>query len=200
MRGYRHLGNNAKNNRASFLEWAPRAVMDVVLPTSKDDLRKQQQLEEENGLLHSSSSSKNCCNCNDAPHGPGVVPPSSPSTMPSAPPANPPSGYSQNPERKAVFWCHKEGVYFTFTKQEIKIKMCRVFLQILMVCLFFLAYFIFWEVCDLCIFLVAAASCGGSCIGLTFLSPSCWAGIFASLLRGFRIGSEIAHVDVHWKI
>jgi hypothetical protein len=64
----------------------------------------------------------------------------------------------------------------------------------------FLAYYSAWGICDRCILIATAASCGGSCIGMTFLNPSCFAGVLASLLRGFRIGSELAHVDIQWKI
>lgn len=102
--------------------------------------------------------------------------------------------------RKAVFFSNKDGVYFTFTAQEIKIQMCRVLMQALLVALCFTTYYIAWGVCDTCILIITAASCGGACSGLGFLTPSCWAGILASLLRGFRVGNELAHVDVHWKI
>lgn len=102
--------------------------------------------------------------------------------------------------RKSIFFSHKEGVYFTFSTQEIRIRACRAIMKLLLVCVLFLIYYSLWGVCDYCILIATASSCLGGFVGMGFLTPSCWAGIIASLLRGFRLGSELAHVDVHWKI
>lgn len=64
----------------------------------------------------------------------------------------------------------------------------------------FLLYFILWNMSDIGILLVAIGSCAGSFTCLPFLSVSCYAGIVASLLRGFTLGSEIATIDIHWKV
>lgn len=85
-------------------------------------------------------------------------------------------------------------------EQEIKIRACRVILQGILVASFFLVYYLTFGLCDYCILAAAAGSCVGTCAGMTFLGPSCWAGVLACLLRGFRLGNEIASVDIHWKI
>lgn len=84
--------------------------------------------------------------------------------------------------------------------QEVKIRACRVIMKFLLIIGCFLAYYIAWGFCDRCILIVTVASCGGTWVGMGFLGPSCYAGILASLLRGFRLGSEMAHVDIQWKI
>ena len=106
----------------------------------------------------------------------------------------------QGNSKKSYFWSPSEGIYFTYTTQEIKISMCRALVQTLVVVFFFLVYFLAWGVCDLCILLATIGSCAGSCARIDWLAPSCWAGFLASLLRGYRIGSSIAHVDVKWQI
>lgn len=73
-------------------------------------------------------------------------------------------------------------------------------MSIILIVACFLAYYSAWGLCDTCILIATGASCGGVCVGMTFLSPSCYAGVLACLLRGFRIGNEIANVNVHWKI
>lgn len=103
------------------------------------------------------------------------------------------------PKRKAVFWCNKEGVYFTFTTTEIKIRACRTAVSAGMLVMLFLAYYLSFGFCDVCILFTTLASCAGKCVGLEFLNVSCWAGVLASVLRGFRIGSEIATIDVKMK-
>jgi hypothetical protein len=104
------------------------------------------------------------------------------------------------PARRSFFFSYEEGVYLTFTSQEIKIRACRTVMQIVLIVAFFATYYLTWGICDYCILVAAGASCGGVCAGMTFLSPSCWAGVLACLLRGFRIGNEIASVEVHWKV
>ena len=84
--------------------------------------------------------------------------------------------------------------------QEIQLKFWRSVLKVFSLITLFFLYYEFWGVCDRCILIVAGASCGGACIGMGFLNVSCLAGVLASLLRGFRLGNEIAHVDIHWKI
>jgi hypothetical protein len=73
-------------------------------------------------------------------------------------------------------------------------------MKCLLILAIFLTYYMAWGWCDYCILITAGASCGGACAGMTFLVPSCWGGVLASLLRGFRIGNEIASVNIHWKI
>lgn len=85
-------------------------------------------------------------------------------------------------------------------EQEIKINACRVVMKVLIIVGLFLTYYLSWGFCDYCILITTLGSCAGSCSGMTFLFPSCWAGILASLLRGFRLGNELATVNVHWKI
>ena len=98
------------------------------------------------------------------------------------------------------FFDHENGVYFTYEKREIKIAACRMVMKTLLLLSAFALYFLLWGVCDICILLVAAASCGGVCIGMDFLSTSCVAGVLAALFRGFRLGNEIAAVEIHWKM
>lgn len=103
------------------------------------------------------------------------------------------------PKRKAVFWCRDEGVYFTFTSTELKIRACRTIVAATMLVTFFLVYYLSFGLCDVCILIATLGSCAGKCVGLDFLHVSCWAGVLASVLRGFRVGSEIATVDVKLK-
>ena len=110
------------------------------------------------------------------------------------------SEVKQDTPRKAYFWSYDEGIYFTFTKRELKVGLCRAATQTAVIVFIFLVYFLAWGVCDLCILLATIGSCAGSCVRIDWLAPSCWAGFLASLLRGYRIGSEIAHIDVQWKL
>ena len=103
-------------------------------------------------------------------------------------------------DRKSVFFSYEEGVYMTYTSQEIKINVCRVVMKFLIIVGLFLTYYMAWGFCDYCILAATGASCGCACSGATWLFPSCWAGILASLLRGFRLGNEIATVNIHWKV
>lgn len=105
-----------------------------------------------------------------------------------------------NETKKAYFWSYDEGIYFSYTTRELKIGFCRVVVQTVVIVFIFLVYFLSWGVCDICILLATIGSCAGSCVRIDWLAPSCWAGFLASLLRGYRIGSEIAHIDVQWKL
>lgn len=77
---------------------------------------------------------------------------------------------------------------------------CRMLMRTVLILSTFALYFLLWGVCDFGILCVAAASCGSVCLGMTYMSASCVAGIFVSLLRGFRIGNQIAAVEIHWKM
>lgn len=103
-------------------------------------------------------------------------------------------------ETPGAFWDSKHGVYFTYTKRDIKAAMCRALMKVLFMAGVFASLFLLWGVCDLCIMLVAVGSCALTCLGFPFLGPSCVLGALVCLLRGFRFGSELASVDVHWKI
>lgn len=109
-------------------------------------------------------------------------------------------GKAPAPDRKSIFWCRDEGVYFTYTTQQIRIAMCRAVIQTVVVIGIFLAYFLLWDFWDAGIFMVAAGSCGASCLGIAWLTPSCFAGAVASIIKGVRLGSQIAHVDVQWRV
>ena len=78
--------------------------------------------------------------------------------------------------------------------------MCRVIVSLFLLITFFLVYYLSFGLCDTCILLATVGSCVGKCVGMNFLGVSCWAGILASILRGFRLGNEIASVEVKWKI
>ena len=77
---------------------------------------------------------------------------------------------------------------------------CRACIKLMLIGLVFLMYMALWNVCDLCIMYVTAASCGVTLLGGSFLFSSCWIGILATFLKGFRVGSTDAHVDVKWTI
>lgn len=107
-------------------------------------------------------------------------------------------GQECRPKRiRNIFW--GDGVYFTYEYQDIKIGVCRAMLRTLLICIVFLLYFLLWGLSDVLILIIVGSSCGASCLGVPFLAPSCLAGFLVILLRGIRIGSSIAHVDVQWK-
>lgn len=115
--------------------------------------------------------------------------------------AQPEAGTESKPaQKRALFWSSEQGIYFTFTSQELKLGFCRAVVRTTVIILIFLIYFLAWDVCDICILLTAIGSCAATCLRIDWLGPSCWAGFFASILRGYRVGSEIAHVDVQWKL
>lgn len=84
--------------------------------------------------------------------------------------------------------------------REWKIMACRACIKVALMLLVVLVYAATWNVCDLCIMYVAAASCGVTILGGSFMFSPCWIGILATFLKGFRIGSTLAHVDVKWTI
>ena len=92
------------------------------------------------------------------------------------------------------------GVFLTFKYRELKRNVCRSFMRFLLILAVAVIYIAMWSLCDICVLGIAVGSCMCSCMGCGFMSFNCFAGIFASLIKGFRIGSEIAAVDVHWKI
>jgi hypothetical protein len=77
---------------------------------------------------------------------------------------------------------------------------CRACIKIIMIAFIMLVYLALWNVCDLCIMYAAAGSCGITLLGGSFMFSSCWIGILATFIKGFRIGSTLAHVDVKWTI
>lgn len=93
-----------------------------------------------------------------------------------------------------------QGVYFTYRVHDIKIAMVRAVMRVVVLLTIFLLYFVFWGTSDVAILGLTLGSCAGTFIGLDFLLIPCWAGVIASLLRGFTLGSQIATIDVHWKI
>ena len=111
-----------------------------------------------------------------------------------------PQPQDQKKKKRALFWSSSDHVYFTYTTQELKLNLCRAMIHTCIIVLIFLIYFLAWGVCDTCILLATIGSCAASCLRIDWLGPSCWAGFLASLLRGYRIGSEIAHIDVNWKL
>lgn len=98
------------------------------------------------------------------------------------------------------FWDTDNGIYFTYTKYEMKQALCRAAIKFVVLMTVFLVFYMSWDLCDYCILFTALGSCGGSFAGLRFLSVPCWSGVVACLLRGFTIGNEVAQVQVHWKI
>lgn len=106
-----------------------------------------------------------------------------------------------NPEKNhGYFFDPANGIYFTYTKREVKVAACRMMMRTVLILSSFALYFLLWGVCDVCILAVAAASCGSICLGMTYMTPSCVAGALAALFRGFRIGNQIAAVEIHWKM
>lgn len=106
--------------------------------------------------------------------------------------------------KKAYIWSHSEGLYMTYTIREMKVAACRsvirFLMQILLVGLCALVYFLLWNVSSLAILICAAASCGGTLAGITSLFPSCVGGSVVSLLLGFRIGNTDADMHVKWTL
>lgn len=85
-------------------------------------------------------------------------------------------------------------------RREWKVMACRALLKIASILLVILTYLAMWNVCDLCIMYTMFAACGVTLLGGSFLFSSCWIGILATFLKGFRIGSTDAHVDVKWTL
>ena len=77
---------------------------------------------------------------------------------------------------------------------------CRALLKIMSILVIILIYLAMWTACDLCIMYTMFAACGVTLLGGNFLFSSCWIGILATFLKGFRIGSTDAHVDVKWTL
>ena len=102
--------------------------------------------------------------------------------------------------RRALFCDTANGIYLTFTVEEIKTSMYRGILRVLFVALTILLFVLFWDWCDVCILATTLASCAAPCIGLSFLQPMCTAGVVACLWKGFTVASSIAEVHVQWKI
>ncbi len=73
-------------------------------------------------------------------------------------------------------------------------------MKLMLMGLMVLTYLALWNVCDFCIMYATAASCGITLLGGSFMFSPCWIGIIATLLKGFRIGSTDAHVDVKWTL
>jgi hypothetical protein len=92
------------------------------------------------------------------------------------------------------------GVFMTFKYRELKRNVCRSFMRMLLILAVSVIYIALWSLCDICVLSIAVGSCMCSCMGCGFMSFNCFAGILASLIKGFRIGSELAAIDVHWKI
>lgn len=101
----------------------------------------------------------------------------------------------------SYFFDHSEGIYFTFTAQQLKISACRAVLKICMLVVVFVLYYLFWNVCDSCVLVTAVISCAASCVtGMDFTRISCAGGAAAVLLKGIRVGSKIAHIDIKYDI
>jgi hypothetical protein len=101
----------------------------------------------------------------------------------------------------SYFFDHSEGIYFTFTAQQLKISACRAVLKICMLAVVFVLYYLFWNVCDSCVLVTAVISCAASCVtGMDFTRISCAGGATAVLLKGIRVGSKIAHIDIKYDV
>ena len=77
---------------------------------------------------------------------------------------------------------------------------CRALIKVMMMFFVVLMYMALWNVCDLCIMYTMAAACGVTLLGGSFMFSTCWIGILATFMKGFRIGSTTAHVDIKWNI
>ena len=77
---------------------------------------------------------------------------------------------------------------------------CRAVLKVFSMVLIVLLYLAMWNVCDLCIMYTTFVACGVTLLGGSFMFSPCWIGILATFLKGFRIGSTDAHVDVKWTL
>lgn len=95
-----------------------------------------------------------------------------------------------------VFWDHSKGLYFTYTTRQVRIALIRRLMQLLVVGGIFCAYFFLWDASPLLTFAVACGSCGATCAGLTWLTPSCLAGFVATIIKGVRLGFGIGHIDI----
>jgi hypothetical protein len=103
-------------------------------------------------------------------------------------------------KKQGFLFDHKHGIFFTYKWAEVKRDMCRAWIRIGVILLIASLYIGMWSWCDVCILGLTAASCLGTCTICSFLSFNCIAGVLASLYKGFRIGSEWATLDIHWKI
>jgi hypothetical protein len=103
-------------------------------------------------------------------------------------------------EEEGFFIDRANGVFMTFKYRELKRNVCRSFMRFLLILAVAVIYIAMWSLCDICVLGIAVGSCMCSCMGCGFMSFNCFAGILASLIKGFRIGSELAAIDVHWKI
>jgi hypothetical protein len=92
------------------------------------------------------------------------------------------------------------GTFMTYKYREVKRDCCRGVMRVTAILIVAGAYVAAWSYCDICVLGVAVGSCAASCVGCGFLSFNCFAGILASLIKGFRIGSEVASLDIHWKM
>ena len=110
--------------------------------------------------------------------------------VPAAPDETEPPGF---------FMDYKNGICMTYTFREMKREVCRGCMRVILIALVAGAYVALWQFCDFCILGVAVASCAASCVGCGFMTFNCIAGVMASLLKGFRLGSELANVEIHWK-
>ena len=90
--------------------------------------------------------------------------------------------------------------FFLGVCREWRILACRSVLRIFVFLWIVLMYTAMWFVCDVCIMWTAIGTCGVTLLGGSFLSTTCWLGICATLLKGFRIGDTMAHVDVKWTV
>ena len=97
---------------------------------------------------------------------------------------------------------HERGFYYVFLHffREWKIMACRACIKVMLMFFVILMYAAMWNICDLCIMYTMVAACGVTLLGGGFMFSSCWIGILATFLKGFRIGSTTAHVDVKWNI
>jgi hypothetical protein len=84
--------------------------------------------------------------------------------------------------------------------REWRILLCRSFLRIGIFWLIIFMYVCMWFVCDICIAWTTVATCGVTLLGGSWLTSTCWLGVCATLIKGFRIGETMAHVDVKWNI
>jgi hypothetical protein len=94
----------------------------------------------------------------------------------------------------------KEGVIMTYPIKDIKKSMCRGCMKITVLIFLLGLFYIAWGLCDICVLALTVGSCAASCLGASWLTVSCLGGVGATLLRGIRIGSQLASVDLHLKI
>ena len=104
-------------------------------------------------------------------------------------------------ERKPNFWFDRHhGIFLTYQVAELKRDAVRAWMRIALTVGVLFLYLGLWHYCEVCILGVTVVSCAASCTLCNFLSFNCVAGVLASLWKGFRIGTELANVEIHWKI